>query len=301
MLSRLTYTLRETWASFKRNVTLTVAAIITSAVSLLIFGLTLLIQHGFDNLLVKWEGGIEMIVNVRAQASDDQRAVIAAALDQQRGVIIQSYEYCDVECSLADADRVLAGDPTSRELLDETNIPTQFKVVPNEGTEVDTLRALKASYRDLPNVYSVELAEDQIDLIAKLKGFAGLYTTGLAIALMFAAVLLIWNTIRTAMYARRREIEVMKLVGATDWFIRIPFMLEGLIQGVIGGVVACLGLWFVNNRWTAGVAAFPDDSGFEAMVVAGDQITIVMVIILGIGAVVGMIGSGIAASRFLDV
>ena len=80
---------------------------------------------------------------------------------------------------------------------------------------------------------------------------------------MFAAVLLIWNTIRTAMYARRREIEVMKLVGATDWFIRIPFMLEGLIQGVIGGVVACAGLWFVNNRWTAGVAAFPDDSGFE--------------------------------------
>ena len=76
MLSRLTYTLRETWASFKRNVTLTVAAIITSAVSLLIFGLTLLIQHGFDNLLVKWEGGIEMIVNVRAQASDEQRAVI---------------------------------------------------------------------------------------------------------------------------------------------------------------------------------------------------------------------------------
>ena len=130
MLSRLTYTLRETWASFKRNVTLTVAAIITSAVSLLIFGLTLLIQHGFDNLLVKWEGGIEMIVNVHAQASDEQRDVIAAALDQQRGVIIQSYEYCDVECSLADADRVLAGDPTSRELLDETNIPTQFKVVP---------------------------------------------------------------------------------------------------------------------------------------------------------------------------
>ena len=98
MLSRLTYTLRETWASFKRNVTLTVAAIITSAVSLLIFGLTLLIQHGFDNLLVKWEGGIEMIVNVRAQASDDQRAVISQALDQQRGVIIQSYVYCDVEC-----------------------------------------------------------------------------------------------------------------------------------------------------------------------------------------------------------
>ena len=79
------------------------------------------------------------------------------------------------------------------------------------------------------------LADEQLDVISKLKGFVGLYTVILSITLLFAAVLLIWNTIRTAMFARRREIEVMKLVGATDWFIRIPFMLEGLIQGFIGG------------------------------------------------------------------
>ena len=89
----------------------------------------------------------------------------------------------------------------------------------------------------------------------------------LSITLLFAAVLLIWNTIRTAMFARRREIEVMKLVGATDWFIRIPFMLEGLIQGFIGGVAACGGLWLINNRWTAGVKDFPANSGFAALVV----------------------------------
>jgi cell division transport system permease protein len=74
MLSRLAYTLRETWASFRRNMTLTVAAIITSAVSLLIFGLTLLMQRGFDNLLVQWEGDVEMIVYVNAGATDAQRA-----------------------------------------------------------------------------------------------------------------------------------------------------------------------------------------------------------------------------------
>ena len=72
MLSRLSYTLRETWASFRRNVTLTVAAIITAAVSLLLFGLTLLIQHGFDNLLARWEGGVEMIVFVNPTATPDQ-------------------------------------------------------------------------------------------------------------------------------------------------------------------------------------------------------------------------------------
>lgn len=302
MWSRLTYTLRETWASFQRNITLTVAAIITSAVSLLIFGLTLLIQEGFDNLLSRWEGGVEMIVFVQAQASEEQRSVIEDALSAQEGSTIDTWTYCDVDCSLDDAQRLFAGDPATLELLTETNIPTQYRIVPTEGTDVLTLRALKETYEDgLPNVLSVTLAEDQLDLISRLQGFVGLYTTGLWISLMFAATLLIWNTIRTAMFARRREIEVMKLVGATDWFIRIPFMLEGLVQGLIGGISASGALWFVNNRWTAGVAEFPENSGFAALVVSGSYLNWVMLGVVAFGAVVGMIGSGIAASRFLDV
>ena len=70
MLARLAYVLRETWASFRRNVTLTVAAIITSAVALLIFGLTLYVQKGFDNTVSLWEGGVEMIVQVNPEATD---------------------------------------------------------------------------------------------------------------------------------------------------------------------------------------------------------------------------------------
>lgn len=301
MLSRLAYTLRETWASFKRNVTLTVAAIITSAVSLLIFGLTLLIQHGFDNLLQRWEGGVEMIVFVSAGTQQDGIDLIASTLDQQVGNTIASYTYCDVTCSLADADRVLAGDPTIRTQLDETNIPTLFKVVPTDATEVTFLRQLKEQYQTLPAVQDVTLAEEQLDLISRLQGFVSTYTTGLWIALMFASGLLIWNTIRTAMFARRREIEVMKLVGATDWFIRIPFMLEGLIQGLLGGVVAVGSMLAINSRWTVGVQDFPESSGMTALVVVdGYQWTIALIILL-FGALVGMIGSGIAASRFLDV
>lgn len=302
MWSRVAYTLRETWASSQRNVTLTVAAIITSAVSLLIFGLTLLIQHGFDNLLSKWEGGVEMIVFMQAGATDEQRSVVESALNQQRGVVVDSWRYCDVACSLAEAERLFAGDPVTLDLLTEANIPTQFKVVPAEGTTVQTLRALKADYqRGLPNVLSVELAEEQLDLIGRLQSFVGLYTTGMWISLMLAATLLIWNTIRTAMFARRREIEVMKLVGATDWFIRIPFMLEGLFQGVLGGLAACGALWFINGRWATGVAEFPVDSGFAALVVTGNYLSVVMAIVLVFGAVVGTVGSGIAASRFLNI
>jgi cell division transport system permease protein len=300
MLSRLTYTFRETWASFRRNMTLTVAAIITSAVSLLIFGLTLLMQQGFDNLLTAWEGGVEMIVYVNPGATDAQRAEIESALSalpQQ----IETFRYCNSDCSMAEAQRLLAGDPSTLKLITPQNIPTQYKVVPTDATDVNTLRQLRDSLGDLPNVSKIVLADQQLDVISRLKGFVGLYTVILSVALLFAAILLIWNTIRTAMFARRREIEVMKLVGATDWFIRVPFMLEGLIQGLIGGLAACLGLWVINNRWTAGVVDFPSDSGFAALVVDDGFLFSRMLILLAIGMVAGAIGSGIAASRFLDV
>ena len=301
MFSRLAYTLRETLAGFRRNVTLTAAAIITAAISLLIFGLTLLIQDGFDNLLARWEGGVEMIVFVNANTAPDGLQLIQDTLDDQVGTTIDSWTYCDVECSLADADRVLAGDPTTRELLDETNIPTLYKIVPNEATDVEFLRGLKESYLTLPSVNTVTLAEEQLDLISKLQSFVSVYTTGLWIALMFASGLLIWNTIRTAMFARRREIEVMKLVGATDWFIRVPFMLEGLIQGVLGGALAVVALQFINWRWTIGVEDFPDSSGMTALVVVDGYQWQVSILIVAFGALIGMVGSGIAASRFLDV
>ncbi len=301
MISRIAYVLRETAASFRRNLTLTAAAVITAAVSLLIFGLTLIIQHGFDNLLAQWEGGVEMIVHVNAGAGDAQRAVIEEALVQQEGITIESWRYCDVTCSLADADRLLAGDPTTRQLLTPENITTQYKVVPMDATQVDILRGLRDRYLGLPNVNTVQLAEEQLDLISELQGFVSTYTTGLWIALMAAASLLIWNTIRTAMFARRREIEVMKLVGATDWFIRLPFMLEGLLHGLIGGVLASGALWFINDRWTAGVQGFPDNSGMTALVVVDGYQWQVALIILVFGSIVGTVGSGTAASRFLDV
>jgi cell division transport system permease protein len=301
MFSRLAYTLRETLAGFQRNVTLTVAAIITAAISLLIFGLTLLIQDGFDNLLARWEGGVEMIVFVTPQTQPDGIQFVADTLNQQVGITIADVQYCDVECSLADAQRVLAGDPTTLGLLDETNIPTLYKVVPTDGTDVEFLRELKREYEELPGVFSVTLAEEQLDLISKLQGFVSVYTTGLWIALMLASLLLIWNTIRTAMFARRREIEVMKLVGATDWFIRVPFMLEGLIQGVLGGALAVVALQFINWRWTIGVEDFPDSSGMTALVVVDGYQWQVSILIVAFGALVGMVGSGIAASRFLDV
>jgi cell division transport system permease protein len=300
-VGRVSYVLRETFASFRRNVTLTAAAIITSAVALLIFGLTLFIQQGFDNLLVQWEDDVEMIVFVQPGASADQRAEIEQALSQQVDTLIETFNYCDVDCSLELADRLFAADPVTRDVLNESTIPTQYRVVPIDAGDVAQLQALSRGWEGMPGVRVVEFAEDALSTVDKLKNFVSLYTVILSIVLLLAAILLIWNTIRTAMFARRREIEVMKLVGATDWFIRIPFMLEGLIQGLIGSLVACFGLGIINNRWTASLDEFPMESSFRFMYVSGSFALERMIWIVLIGMLVGAIGAGIAASRFLDV
>jgi cell division transport system permease protein len=147
----------------------------------------------------------------------------------------------------------------------------------------------------------VSLAEDEFDVISTLSGFVRTVTIAMSLVLLAVAVILIWNTIRTAIFARRREIEVMKLVGATDWFIRVPFILEGLIQGLVGAIISCVGLWTLNSAWTSGVAGFKAGTGVSSLVVPDSYLNGVMIALLIIGATAGGVGSGVASSKFLDV
>lgn len=301
MIQRVSYAFRETIASFRRNMTLSVAAVITSAVSLLLVGTTFLIQRAFDNLLVQWRGDVGMIVFVRPDASPDALAFIKQNLESQPNVIdVKKLTFLDKAQSFEEAKRVFAGDPTTLSLLSLDTIPSQFKVVPKTN-DPTLVRSLADQYRTLPGVAGVSLAEDEFDVISTLSSFVRTVTIGMSLVLLAVAVILIWNTIRTAIFARRREIEVMKLVGATDWFIRIPFIMEGLIQGLAGALVSCGGLWTLNRAWTSGVAGFKAGTGVSSLVVPGSYVSGVMVALLIIGAVAGGVGSGVASSKFLDV
>ena len=301
MFSRIGYAVRETWASFRRNLTLTAAAILTSAVSLLLVGTTFLIQRAFENLLVQWRGDVEMIVFVRSDASAEQITLIDSVLRASPTIIdVSKLTYLNKSESYEEAKRIFVGDPVTLSLLTPESIPTQFKVVPLSD-DPTLVRSLSDQYRTLPGVEAVALAEDEFQVISTLSNFILFVTLVMSLVLLVVAVGLIWNTIRTAMFARRREIEVMKLVGATNWFIRIPFMLEGLLQGLLGGIVSCGGLWALNSAWSSGVAGFKPGTGISSLIVPSSYLTSVMLILLGIGAVVGAVGSAIAATRFLDV
>ena len=300
MLARISYALRETFASLRRNVTLTAAAIVTSAVSLLLVGSTFLIQRAFDNLLTRWKGDVELIVYIRSDASFEQIQLVEDALRSQPSVIdVDRLRYLDQAESYAEAEKLFAGDPGTLRLLTPENIPSQFKVVPI-AEDSSLVRELGEQFRQLAGVKEVAYAQDVFDVVSRVSQFIRVATTAMSIILLVVAVGLIWNTIRTAMFARRREIEVMKLVGATNWFIRIPFMLEGLLQGLIGGVLACGGLWGLNSAWSGAVDDF-NDTELAALVVSDGYVSGVMLVLLLIGALAGAVGSGIAASRFLDV
>ena len=301
MFTRIGYALRETWASFRRNLTLTVAAVLTSAIALLLVGTTFLIQRAFENLLVQWRGDVAMIVFVRSDASPEQVDLINQTLRASPQVIdVDKLRYLDKAESYAEAQRIFVGDPVTLSLLTPETIPTQFKVVPRSDDPA-LVRSLGEQYRTLPGVEAVALAEDEFEVISTLSRFVRTVTLIMSLILLVVAVGLIWNTIRTAMFARRREIEVMKLVGATNWFIRIPFMLEGLLQGLLGAIVSCGGLWVLNSAWDNGVAGFKPGTGISSLVVPSSYLSTVMVLLLVVGAVVGAVGSAIAASRFLDV
>ncbi|MFM1760740.1 MAG: cell division protein FtsX [Actinomycetota bacterium] len=301
MIARIAYAFREMWASFRRNLTLTVAAILTSAIALLLVGTTFLIQRAFDNLLVQWRGDVEMIVFVRSDATPEQISLIDQTIKAAPTIIdAEKLLYLDKTQSYEEAKRIFVGDPVTLSLLTPDNIPSQFKVVPITQ-DPELVRSLSEQYRSLPGVQDVALAEDEFQVISTLSRFVRTVTLVMSLVLLVVAVGLIWNTIRTAMFARRREIEVMKLVGATNWFIRVPFMLEGLLHGLLGGIASCGGLWVLNSAWTNGVAGFKPGTGISSLVVPSSYLTGVMLMILAIGALVGAIGSAIAASRFLDV
>ncbi len=301
MIARIAYAFREMWASFRRNLTLTIAAILTSAIALLLVGTTFLIQRAFDNLLVQWRGDVEMIVFVRSDATPEQISLIDQTIKAAPTIIdVEKLQYLDKTQSYEEAKRIFVGDPVTLSLLTPDNIPSQFKVVPITQ-DPELVRSLSEQYRSLPGVQDVALAEDEFQVISTLSRFVRTVTLVMSLVLLVVAVGLIWNTIRTAMFARRREIEVMKLVGATNWFIRVPFMLEGLLHGLLGGIASCGGLWVLNSAWTNGVAGFKPGTGISSLVVPSSYLTGVMLMILAIGALVGAVGSAIAASRFLDV
>ena len=148
-----------------------------------------------------------------------------------------------------------------------------------------------------PSIQTVSNKKNDTKKILEVTNLVTITAAALTVLLTIASILLIGNTIRLSLYARRREVEVMKLVGATDWFIRWPFVIEGIVVGAFGAVLAIAVLAIAKvvlldplaDNWT--LIAAPKTISFTAL----------LVILMGAGVIVSAIGSGISLRRFLRV
>jgi cell division transport system permease protein len=194
--------------------------------------------------------------------------------------------------------------PEAYELLGSNPLPDTFRVTPDTPGNVEKLRdalapAAANGQRAAidPSIDEVKNRRDDTQKILTATRVVKLSMGALAILLILASILLIANTIRLSLFSRRREVEVMKLVGATDWFIRWPFIIEGIVMGALGGVLAILLL-------VVGKIAFLDPLAHDFALIASPNtinFPALVVVLLAASVVVAAAGSGLSLRRFLRV
>jgi cell division transport system permease protein len=275
---RFRYVLSEVIVGLWRNVTMTVAMIITLAVSLTMLGASLVMYKQIESMKSYYFEKIEVSIFLKNDVTEPQQQALASQLHGDPLVKTVTFEtreqaYDKFKKQFKDApDLVKATKPDS--------LPSSFKVKLKDPKQFDQIAA---TYRGKDGVDDVL---DQQQLLSKVFGVLGAaQNMALAVAIIqgIAALLLVGNTIQVAAYSRRREVAVMKLVGASNWFIQSPFVLEAMFAGIIGGILASLGLiaakvWLINGTLKPLTKLLTP--------VGWDRILWMAPILIGIGAVV---------------
>lgn len=291
------YVLRETGQNLWRNILLAVATVVTVGVSLAMFGGFMLFQVAVDSATARWQDGVEFIVWMNTDAGTDEDSSVRNQLDESPGV--ERWEYVDRLQSYEEFKEFFEDTPEVLEIFTAEGVPPYYRVVPNDP-DPDVVEELGSQFKGKPGVRTVTFAGDVIRDVQNLSNRAGRVLFIGSIVLLGASTLLILNTLAVAIGNRRPEIEIMRLVGATKWFIRVPFMLEGLVQGLLGAIVAMISNSLLRNYV---IDQFSDADGLQLL--AGfkvDDAAMLQVNLLVVAIAVGVavIGSNLAVAMHLN-
>jgi cell division transport system permease protein len=271
---------------------MTIAAVLTVAVSLSLVGTTLLLRQGVAHATTQWQHGISVELFLKPSVSPTQKASIEQQLHQlpyvQQCIFrSQAYDY-------AEAKHLLT--PDESQALTEATTPSSLRCVLNNPSQA---QAIAKQFDGYPGVTQVSYPGQAIRTMETVTRWLQVVFLILAVVLLLSASVLILNTIRLAIFARRREVSVMKLVGATNWFIRVPFMFEGVIQGLLGALVAAVVVVVLHvvldtlgNGQTANI--------LYQMRLSTSEVVTTSLLVLLIGILIGSVGSALGIRRFLD-
>jgi cell division transport system permease protein len=292
---RLGYYLSETVTNLRRNFLMTIAAISTVAISLLLLGGVQILGLIVSNVTLNWEAKVEVSAYLRNDITAGEEEALRTQISNFKEV--ENVEYVSQAQALEIFKEMNRTRPELWEPLDEDDLPASFLI---KLYDADDAEEVAKRITGAPGVEEVRFGGEIIRRLLQVNSLLRTISFVLSLVLMIAAAALIANAIRLAIYARREEIAIMKLVGATNWFIRIPFMLEGIFAALVGAIVSGVVVVAGNSLLFSRMAdSFPFLA--QAFSFTTGEIVGVLTVLTGVAALVGLVGSTMALRRFLEV
>lgn len=293
-LSTSEYFIKEVYTSFKRNIWMTLASIFTVVLSLFILGFFSIVILNLNKMADTLESQVQISVYLKDDLSQEEIDETKETLSKIEG--LQDIKFTTREEAMEKFKERLGDQQFLLDALDDTNpLPDSFSLTVTSPQQVKTIADTAAA---LDSVESASYSQDIINHLFNLTHLIRLIGVALIILLTGAAIFIISNTIRLTVFARRKEIAIMKYVGATDWFIRWPFLLEGICLGFIGGGLATIFLYIVYNQVTQEIY---EAMAFFPLIPQHPFIDYISLAILVAGIIIGALGSTISLKRFLKV
>ena len=306
-MSKLTFFTKEAFRALRRNGAPSMAAIVTTVVTVILLGVLIPVFQSAQSKSEEIRDSLEFRVAVYDDATKAEVAALRGKLEALPHAA--SVEFITKAEALAELENDL-GKEKSEDLLAQVRsnpLPRNFAVKADDAANLDELRASvtppgpngkpKPISPIIPTEDGTFERREDARKIEQVTSALKIVLTVITAMLVIASLMLIGNTIRLSIFTRRREIEVMRLVGATRWFIRWPFMIEGVVVGFVGGLVAILILWL-------GKLTIVDPLGNDINIAAAQNSTsfpALVAILFAAAVLVSAIGSGVTLRRFLKV
>ena len=288
------YYIREVFISLRRNNWMSVASIGTVAVSLFIFGMFLMMVMNMNKLAENMESQVQINVYLLDKVDGQQARDIEKDLKEIEGV--ESVGFVTKDEAMERFKDRLGDQKTLLDALDETNpLPDSFEVT---VTHPDLVKTAAEKMEKIDGVECAKYGQDVMEHLFEITRLLRIFGFTLMLVLAFATLFIISNTIRLTVFARRKEIAIMKYVGATDWFIRWPFVMEGMVLGLFGSIIAAMVL---RTAYTAMAEKVYDTLAFFPLIPEQPFLTYITIVVVISGMVVGAIGSAVSIKKFLKV
>jgi cell division transport system permease protein len=299
------YFVRETWSSFRRNWVMSLVAVSIIYISLLLVGAFFLTSSVLNTIVSSFEAKVSIQVFVKDGALPADVETLQA--DIQKMPNVKSITYVTKAQALQRFKDRTKNSPQLVEQLRGNPLPASIEValvdprlvqtVVNAIVKDPTLAKVIKNPAD-PTASDIRYGQNVVENLFKATGIVRVFAAAFLILLLIVSLVLIGNTIRLAIYSRRREIGIMRLVGASNWFIRTPFLLEGVLQALIGSILALLTLiaaqafivpWLQSNL------------KFLPVAIGGVTVAQLAGLLIFSGVAIGLLGSGSAVRRYLKV